>query len=166
MSQNKVCTLLFLRRNDEILLAMKKRGFGAGHWNGVGGKIDAGETIEQALVRESQEEISVTPIKWEKIAEHDFYMDTDTSPWHMYVHAYTASEWQGEPVESEEMAPKWFKVKDIPFDSMWQDDPYWLPQALSGKKVYGEYTYASDNTMLTHDVKEVETLPNKIPVSM
>lgn len=57
-------TLLFLIKDDHVLLAMKKRGFGAGNWNGVGGKIEAGESIEQALVRECQEEIGVTPISW------------------------------------------------------------------------------------------------------
>ncbi|MCP5842996.1 NUDIX domain-containing protein, partial [Klebsiella pneumoniae] len=65
-------TLLFLRRDDELLLAMKKRGFGAGKWNGVGGKIEAGETIEDALVRECQEEINVTPLNWQAVAELDF----------------------------------------------------------------------------------------------
>lgn len=58
----KVTTLLFLVRDDEILLAMKKRGFGANRYNGVGGKLDPGETVEQTLVRESEEEISVKPI--------------------------------------------------------------------------------------------------------
>jgi len=45
----KQATLLFLIENDNILLAMKKRGFGAGHWNGVGGKSDSGESIEKPL---------------------------------------------------------------------------------------------------------------------
>jgi len=57
-------TLLFLIKDDQILLAMKKRGFGAGRFNGVGGKVEPGETIEQALIRESQEEINVTPIEF------------------------------------------------------------------------------------------------------
>lgn len=164
---NKVCTLVFLRQGDEILLAMKKRGFGAGHWNGIGGKIDPGETVEQALVRETQEEISVTPTVWEKVAEHDFHMDTDSDqPWHMFVHTYIADQWDGEPTESEEMAPKWYKISDIPYDSMWQDDPFWLPKVLDGNKVVGEYTFDKNNDMLTHDVVVVEELPGEIPVSM
>lgn len=167
MSHNKVCTLVFLLRGDEILLAMKKRGFGAGHWNGVGGKIDPGETVEQALVRESQEEINVAPTKWQKVAEHDFLMDTDTDqPYHMYVHTFVATKWKGEPTESEEMAPQWFKIPDIPFDSMWPDDPFWLPLVLDGQQIVGEYTFDSNNAMLTHDVKAVEALPGVIPVSM
>ena len=143
---------------------MKKRGFGVGHWNGAGGKIEPGETVEQALVRETQEEISVTPITYEKVGEQDFFMDTDTDqPYHMYVHVYISSEWEGEPTESEEMTPQWYKISDIPYDSMWQDDPHWLPQVLDGKKIVGKYTFASDNSMLTHYVNVVDVFTNSIP---
>lgn len=39
MAQAKV-TLLFLRKDGRILLAMKKRQFGTGKWNGVKGKVE------------------------------------------------------------------------------------------------------------------------------
>ena len=54
-------TLLFLYKPKEkrILLAMKKRGFGEWKWNGVGGKLEGNETVQEAAVREAQEEISV-----------------------------------------------------------------------------------------------------------
>ncbi|MDN5274294.1 MAG: hydrolase [Candidatus Saccharibacteria bacterium] len=159
--KEKICTLLFLRRGDEILLAMKKRGFGANRYNGVGGKIDPGETIEQALVRECQEEISVTPLTYQKVAEHDFVQPHGAEPWRMYVHVYIADSWEGEPVESEEMAPEWFNVLDIPYTQMWQDDEFWLPQVLGGDKVYGEFTFTEDEAMLTHNVQIVDELPNR-----
>src|SRR5688572_20732131 len=99
---DKTCTLLFLRRDGEILLALKKRGFGPGMWNGVGGKVDPGETVEQAMIRECQEEIEVTPTNYDKVAEFTFRMDVDTSePWNLYIHTYIATEWEGEPVETE-----------------------------------------------------------------
>ena len=61
-------TLVFLiKKNNgsitDICLAMKKRGFGKGRWNGVGGKVEAGETIEAAAMREAREEIGVTDRK-------------------------------------------------------------------------------------------------------
>ena len=46
-------TLLFLVKNGQVLLAMKKRGFGAGRWNGVGGKVHAGESVAETAVREA-----------------------------------------------------------------------------------------------------------------
>lgn len=153
-------TLLFLKSGDELLLAMKKRGFGEGKWNGVGGKLDAGETIEQALVRECVEEVGVTPTSWRAVGELDFVQDAETAePWHMFVYAFIADAWEGEPTESEEMRPKWFHLEDIPYGDMWDDDEFWLPYVLEGKKVVGEFTFDINDRLLTHDVRIVEELP-------
>lgn len=153
-------TLLFLRSGDQLLIAMKKRGFGAGKWNGVGGKLEPNETIEQALVRETVEEIGVTPTAWNQVAELDFIQDAETpEPWHMYVYAYLCDVWEGEPSESEEMMPKWFHVEDIPYNDMWDDDKFWLPYVIDGKKVTGTFTFDSDDKLLTHAIQVVTTLP-------
>lgn len=152
-------TLLFLRSGDELLLAMKKRGFGEGKWNGVGGKIEQGESLEDALVRECIEEIGVTPNSWTVVGELDFVQDAETDdPWHMFVYAYVCDDWEGEPAESEEMMPKWFHIEDIPYGDMWGDDEFWLPYVLDGKKVVGEFTFDIDDRLLTHDVRVVEEL--------
>lgn len=47
MGNNKLrkVTLCILFDKDRVLLAMKKRGFGVGKWNGAGGKLKDGETI-------------------------------------------------------------------------------------------------------------------------
>jgi len=156
---DKTCTLLLLRRNGEILLALKKRGFGPGMWNGVGGKLDPGETVEQAMIRECQEEIEVTPTTYDKVAEFTFHMDVDTSePWDLHVHTYVATEWEGEPVETEEMAPQWYKLADIPYDKMWDDDTYWLPAVLRGQKLRGEFDTSSKNVMLSAHLTPVASL--------
>lgn len=155
-------TLLFLKREGEILLAMKKRGFGMGRWNGVGGKLEPGETIEQALVRECQEEIGVTPLEYRQVAELDFIQDVDTAdPWHMYVYAYVCDTWQGDPVETEEMAPKWFDETDIPYPEMWGDDEFWLPKVLNGQKVVGNFSFDEHDQIITSDVRVVEELPHE-----
>lgn len=154
-------TLLLLRSGDQILLAMKKRGLGQGKWNGVGGKIEKGETLEEALVRECVEEIGVVPTSWHAVGVFDFVQDADTDPWHMLVYAYVSDAWEGEPSESEEMRPKWFHVEDIPYADMWGDDKFWLPFVLDGKKVTGTFTFDVDDKLLTHDVRVVEVLPNE-----
>lgn len=151
-------TLLFLRNGDDILLAMKKRGFGAGKWNGVGGKLDPGETIEQAMIRECQEEIEVTPINYQAIAELDFIQDASSTPWHMYVYAFVCDKWEGNPNETEEMAPRWFSLDDVPYDDMWDDDRYWLERALSGEKLIGKFNFDAEDKLVKHDIKSVTLL--------
>ena len=43
--KKKVLTLVYIRDDENILLGLKKRGFGTGKWNGFGGKVQPGETI-------------------------------------------------------------------------------------------------------------------------
>jgi mutator protein MutT len=147
----KICTLVFLIEGDNILLAMKKRGFGKGRWNGVGGKIDQGETVPQAMIRETEEEIEVTPLEYESVGYLEFKFPDGLTD--MVANVFICSGWDGEPVETEEMAPRWFKISDIPYAEMWEDDRYWLPQVLDGKFVRGEFIFDSDEKMLTHKVE-------------
>jgi len=68
----KHATLCFLIADDKILLGMKKRGFGEGKYNGIGGKVEDGETVKDAAVRELYEEVGVHTNEMEKIAEITF----------------------------------------------------------------------------------------------
>ena|GEM_PF-395112 len=140
-------SLLFLVGGDNILLAMKKRGFGQGHWNGVGGKRETGETIEQTAIRECQEEINVIPTDIKHVATLDFHFPPDKSDWDMQAYVYLCSTWQGEPTETEEMKPKWYKFADVPYDKMWTDDNYWLPQVLDGKFVTAKFIFDSNDNV-------------------
>src|ERR1043165_611084 len=54
--------LCFVIRGRKILLIRKKRGLGAGKFNGPGGRIEDGETPLASAIRETEEEIGVTPI--------------------------------------------------------------------------------------------------------
>lgn len=151
----KVCTLIFLRKEGQILLAMKKRGFGSNRYNGIGGKIEEDETVEQALIRETEEEIVVTPIHYWKVARHDFLQENGDQPWRMIVHVYLCDKWAGEPTETEEMAPEWFMESDIPYDNMWADDEFWLPQVLAGEKNEGVFHFDESDGLLNYSVTKV-----------
>ncbi len=149
------CTLLFLVRDGEILLAMKKRGFGAGHWNGVGGKVDQGESIESAMLRECQEEILVTPLNYQQVAIHTFLYSNSPD---IEAHAFLCDRWQGTPAETEEMRPQWFSTTAIPYDDMWVDDQFWLPQVLDGKKVKATFSFDDNHQITDQTVQTVEKL--------
>lgn len=151
-------TVLFLIKEDKVLLAMKKRGFGEGRWNGVGGKLEPGESIEQAVVRESQEEIRVTPTRFTKTARIIFHENHKGRLDILEVHVFLASAWEGKPSETEEMSPRWFQIDSIPYGEMWDDDPHWLPAVLAGKKLVCEFWLDKDDRLVQKSVKEVGRL--------
>jgi mutator protein MutT len=148
-------TLMLLRKNDEILLAMKKRGFGVGKFNGVGGKLKIGETPEMAMLRETEEEIGVVPSKYEKVGLLDFVEFYKGEKVNIVTHLYTASEWEGEPKESEEMKPQWVGVNEIPYDKMFVDDKYWLPLVLEGKKLDVFFEFDEDWNVISKRIDEI-----------
>jgi mutator protein MutT len=145
----KVTNLVFLKREGQLLLAMKKRGFGAGRWNGPGGKLNVGETPEMSAAREVHEEIGVVTGELAEVATLKFYFEDDPNDpvKNIICHVYVCEEWKGEPIESEEMAPKWFSLDEIPYAEMWPDDEYWLPQMLDGKYVEAEFLFASGDVI-------------------
>ncbi len=160
----KDTTLLFLiRRNPvtqtitHVLLAMKKRGFGVGRWNGVGGKLDEGESIEDAAIRETHEEIGVFAQGLRNVAQLAFTFDQKPE-WNQLVHVYFCEGWENEPTESEEMKPEWFDVEKIPFSEMWPDDPFWLPKVIDGHLIKAAFTFGEGDVILDQQVESVESL--------
>ena len=156
----KDTTLCILTREvdgrREILLAMKKRGFGEGKWNGVGGKLEPNEDIETGIIRETKEEIGVRIRKFEKMANLVFVFDNPE--WDQNCHVFLASEWDPEPRETEEMKPAWYDVNDIPFDRMWPDDKHWLPLILAGAKISARFTFSGEKGEVIKDfsLREVQ----------
>ena len=147
-------TLLFLLKDNQIFLSMKKRGFGIGRWNGVGGKQENNQNIIDTAIRETKEEINVTPKNITQVATLDFYFQNKPE-WNQQVSVFITHDWEGDPIETEEMKPQWFNLDQIPFDSMWPDDPFWLPSILSGKKIKAEFTFDTNDIILDKKINEI-----------
>jgi mutator protein MutT len=140
---------------ERILLAMKKRGFGVGKWNGLGGKVQVGETIRQAAIRELEEEacVSTKEENLEHVATIDFHFEDPS--WDQQMRVFIVHEWIGEPQETDEMAPQWHPIKDIPYESMWIDDRYWLPRILAGEKLKGAFRFTKEGAEIAkYDLEE------------
>lgn len=145
-------TLCVLHQKDRVLLGMKKQGFGTGRYNGFGGKLEKGETVEQATVREMTEESGVTVGPIEKMGQIDFEFEAKPGDI-LEVHIFRATTFTGEPKESNEMKPEWFDTGDIPFDKMWPDDRYWLPLFLANKKFTGRFLFGPNDSVLEYNLR-------------
>ena len=137
-------TLLFVCKDQSILLIRKKRGLGEGKINGPGGKQNKGESIEACAIREVQEELCVTPTGVKAHGELRFQFIDGYS---IHVHVFTASDYTGTPEETDEAVPLWFAIDAIPYEEMWEDDEIWLPEVLNGKNINGKFIFDGDKLL-------------------
>ena len=139
-----------LNDQNQVLLGLKKKGFGEGLWNGPGGKVKPGESPEEAAKRELLEEVGIQAAELESrgILYFVFHKTGETAhPCHVYV----CRDYTGSPAESDEMIPKWFNLDDIPYDRMWEDDTLWLDTVLRGGNVNLKCWFDENNKALRHE---------------
>ena len=158
----KQAMLCVITQNNQILLGMKKRGFGTGKYNGYGGKPLPEESIEEAALREFTEETCMQADRRDlvKFGEIDFYFPHKPE-FDQTVHIYRVNQFKGNPKETEEMSHRWFDITKIPYERMWDDDKYWLPEILDGKKVKGSIVFREvnqENIVHENDLELVDSL--------
>lgn len=155
-SYKKILTLCEIIdfQNKKICLGLKKKGFGAGFYNGFGGKFEKNDkTVINAAIRECHEEANIELINCNKIGI--IYFSFTYLPELFEVHVYCSTKWKGKPSESDEMKPKWFDFKDIPFNKMWKDDIFWMPYLLKNEMFIGAAYFDKNNKMLNHEFKSI-----------
>lgn len=149
MTAARVSLCFLLRDGDsgpEVLLGLKRTGFGTGKIVGIGGHVEPGESEAEAVVREVREETGVT-VRQEDLADAGVvqFVFPAKPAWDMHTRLFTARRWVGEPEESDEIMPEWFRTGTLPVDRMWQDADHWLPVVLEGGRVNVVVTLNSDN---------------------
>jgi len=147
----KIQTLCVIHDEGRVLLGLKKRGFGEGKWNGFGGKVEAGETIEEAARREVLEEVGVEIADCRKrgVLNFDYEDGSDA----LEVHVFSSEAFIGEPRESDEMRPEWFSKSEIPFHLMWADDAHWMPLLFSGKDFEGRFRFKGTEDLIQYSMR-------------
>ncbi len=138
-----------------VLLGYKKRGFGVGKYTGIGGKIELGETVRAAAVREMHEEtgVVISPQDLVNAGHLTFYFPARPQ-WNLTTRIFVGHRWQGEPIETGEIRPVWFEIDHLPFDAMWDDATYWYPYVLKNKCVRATFTFSTDcKTVATSQIE-------------
>ena len=140
-------TLMFVVRAGEVLLIRKLRGLGAGKINAPGGRREPGESLVEAAIRETREEVGVVPLAPRLRGELRFAF---ADGYHLECHVFSADDCEGEARASDEAIPMWTPVQEIPYAEMWADDRLWVPLMLSGRTPFsGRFVFEGD-AMLEH----------------
>jgi 8-oxo-dGTP diphosphatase len=142
-------TLLFVIQDNRILLIHKKRGLGAGKINGPGGRIEPDETPRECAIRETREELLITPVNVAYAGRLNFQFLDGFS---IRGEVFRASGYHGTPSETDEAVPLWQPVDALPFENMWADDPIWMPLMLSGEQFDGWFIFENER-LVEHDVR-------------
>jgi 8-oxo-dGTP diphosphatase len=140
----QLVTLCFIVHEGRVLLMRKLRGIGAGKINGPGGKVEPGETALAAAIRETQEEVGVTPLAPELRGELDFYFEGGPT---LHCLIFLARAFSGVPVTTAEAEPLWFPADELPYGEMWSDDRHWLPLLLAGDRFTGWVTVRGETVL-------------------
>lgn len=163
--EEKDYTLIFVRNVAErrILLGMKKRGFGVNKYNGFGGKVEKGESIEEGAIRELQEESGLVVSNLSRVGYLVFNMKESQKIMKVHVYCCNESDCSEELIESDEMKPEWFNYDDIPYSKMWPDDPYWMPLLLENEQFIGRFDYDDDDTITDYTLKNMNIMKEQLP---
>ncbi|MCU1482951.1 MAG: hypothetical protein JWQ19_3737 [Subtercola sp.] len=150
MAGYEVCVCYLLRtRPDgrrEVLLGRKRSGLGLGKIVGPGGKVEHGESPLEAIVREVAEEtgIRVPPSSLREVGRLEYEFPF-RSAWSQNSTVFVGEEWSGSPDVSDELAPEWFALDELPLEEMWHDARFWLPRVLAGERVQAWFSFSDDN---------------------
>jgi 8-oxo-dGTP pyrophosphatase MutT (NUDIX family) len=149
MKHTTLCLLVRGNPPGDVLLGLKKTGFGAGKYTGFGGKVKAHETVLQSAARELEEETGLRVCTEDlRPAGQLTFLFPANPTWSQTVHVFVADTWCGMPQTSREMEPAWFPANTPPFRRMWQDGIHWLPRILSGERIRAQFTFREDNETL------------------
>jgi 8-oxo-dGTP diphosphatase len=144
-------TLCFLIRaapqGAEVLLGLKKKGFGTGKIVGIGGHLEPGESPAQAVCREVSEEVGIVvrPADLIPAGTVEFVFPAKQGTWDMFATIFLARIFSGEAIESDEIAPEWHPAGTLPQERMWADAQHWLPAMLAGDRLAVRVVLNTDN---------------------
>lgn len=148
-----VGNLCIIEDNGKVLLKLATRGVSKGKWNFPGGKIEDGETSEQSTKREVLEETGLVVDAMRLVGKLEFY---DGEKPFFFVDVYKAGGFSGTIRETKEGPLQWFDVSSIPFDKTWEDDKYWFPEIMRGRRIKGEFHFAEGVGSLTrHSITDL-----------
>jgi 8-oxo-dGTP diphosphatase len=138
----KLATLCYLRSGGQTLMVhriKKANDMHQGKWNGLGGKLEPGETPEECAQREITEESGLRAIHLALKGLLTFPAFANEEDWYAFV--FVADEFEGELIDSPEGVLQWINDSELTDLDLWAGDRIFLkwldrPGFFSGKFIY------------------------------
>ena len=148
----KLATLCYVKQNGQTLMihrVKKANDIHEGKWNGLGGKLEVGESPEQCIVREVREECGLEIIQ---PRYHGLLIFADFKQDDWYVWVFSADQFQGKLAEtSNEGILQWIPDEQVTSLNLWPSDLIFMPW-LSGNKIFSARFQYEGDEMLSHEV--------------
>lgn len=138
-----VSTLIYIRRDGRTLMLLrdkKNKELHGYRYNGVGGKLERGETPEACAVREIREETGLVANSLNYRGYLCFPFFDGEVDWLCFV--YECFDFSGDVIESDEGSLHWVMDEDIPYINVYEGDRAFL-EVLYGSRdnFYGNFYY-------------------------
>jgi 8-oxo-dGTP diphosphatase len=127
--QMVVCSIF---DGDRVLLKRATRGLSQGKWVGPGGKVEPGETFEEAVRREVRQETGLE-VKGLTYRGYKVCYDKDKE---YEVNYFSAETFDGKVHSTEEGEVRWFNKKEVPYGEMWTDERFIMPLIMNGERFF------------------------------
>lgn len=148
----KLATLCYLKMDGKTLMIhriKKENDMHQGKWNGLGGKLNPGESPEDCVIREVHEESGLNisdPLLKGFLTFPRFANEED---WYAFV--FVARKIEGQLIESEEGVLKWIDDEQLLNLDLWEGDLIFLPWLERPGIFSGKFIYR-DGKLVEHSV--------------
>ncbi|MGH1411996.1 MAG: 8-oxo-dGTP diphosphatase MutT [Pelagimonas sp.] len=107
-----VSAVALIDPDGRVLLAQRPEGKSmAGLWEFPGGKVEAGETPEVALIRELQEELGIDT--WASCLAPLTFASHSYDDFHLLMPLFACRKWEGIPQAREGQTLKWVRANEL-----------------------------------------------------
>jgi len=140
-----LATLCYIKHDGKTLMVhrnKKPNDIHKGKWNGLGGKLEPGETPEECIKREVREEAGLV-IQNPRLHGLLMFPKFKGNDWYVFV--FTANQFEGELIESSpEGRLEWIVDDKLMSLNLWKSDHIFLPWLKEEKFFSAKFDYKGD----------------------